>query len=320
MGPGYLGLEGIWKQDGHRIVIVNVYAPSGDHGAVDREEFNSFILDMELEDIQVVGRKFTWYRPNGMARSKLDRFLISNGWATAWPGSTQFILSRNVSDHCPILLKVANLEWGPKPFRSLDCWFQDKNFMEFVRKAWSEIHVQGTGALILKEKLKGLKGKLKQWHKDNFGNLQKQLSQVEASLDEIDKKADDRELQDAERTERVLLQEKFWSLAKRNESILRQQSRVKWMAEGDCNSKYFHSIVNWRRKQNMISGLKIAGAWVEDPQQVKEEVRNYFKDRFSEGGWRRPKMDSVVFNQITEADNDDLVKVFQESKIKEAVW
>ena len=52
-----------------------------------------------------VGRKFMWFRPNGAARSKLDKFLISPEWLAKWLGSTHHPLDRNFFDHCPILLR-----------------------------------------------------------------------------------------------------------------------------------------------------------------------------------------------------------------------
>jgi len=83
-------------------------------------EFNSWILDMALEDVRSVGRRFTWCRPNGSAMSRLDRFLLSDDWLVHWPHSTQFMLDRDYSDHCPILLKSKNIDWGPKPFKVMD--------------------------------------------------------------------------------------------------------------------------------------------------------------------------------------------------------
>ena len=40
------------------------------------------------------------------------------------------------------------------------------------------------------------------------------------------------------------------------ESLLKQQSRSKRL-QGDSNSKYFHIIINWRRRQNMIRGINV---------------------------------------------------------------
>ena len=41
------------------------------------KEFNDWIVDLEVEEMSCVGRKFTWYRPNGSAKSKLDRIFVS---------------------------------------------------------------------------------------------------------------------------------------------------------------------------------------------------------------------------------------------------
>nr|KYP76145.1 hypothetical protein KK1_020370 [Cajanus cajan] len=84
--------------------------------------------DMELENVPSLGMAFTWFRPNGTARSKLDRFLISKEWLTMRLGCSQHILERNTSDHCPILVKNYVVDKGPKMFWVLNCWLQDKNF------------------------------------------------------------------------------------------------------------------------------------------------------------------------------------------------
>ncbi len=39
--------------------------------------FNEFIEKSELVDIPLVGRKFTWYKPNGLVKSRIDRVLVS---------------------------------------------------------------------------------------------------------------------------------------------------------------------------------------------------------------------------------------------------
>jgi len=44
------------------------------------KEFNDWIAGVEVEDVPCVGRKFTWYRPNGTARSRLYRIFVSAEW------------------------------------------------------------------------------------------------------------------------------------------------------------------------------------------------------------------------------------------------
>ena len=96
------------------------------------KEFNDWINDLEVVEAPWLGRKFTWVRLNGTSRSKLDRFLLSPEWLDKWPASTQITLPRNFSEHCPLLLRSISVDWGPKPFRILDCWLSNKSFKETV--------------------------------------------------------------------------------------------------------------------------------------------------------------------------------------------
>lgn len=61
-------------------------------GRREMTKFNAFIEAMELGDLLLVGRKFTWYQPNGHSKSTLDRFLVSQEWWNLWSGSAQYVL------------------------------------------------------------------------------------------------------------------------------------------------------------------------------------------------------------------------------------
>ena len=110
-------------------------------------EFNKWIEELEVEEVPWVGKKFTWFRPNGTAKSKLDRVLVSPEWLSKWPGSFQSTLTRNFSNHCPVLLRSKNTDWGPKPFRLLDCWLSDKSFEKMVKDSWSSNLQSGWGVI-----------------------------------------------------------------------------------------------------------------------------------------------------------------------------
>lgn len=88
-------------------------------------------------------------------------------------------------------------------------------------------------------------------------------------------------LSNQERALRIELQDKLWELTKSNQSLLRRKLRDRWLMEGDNNTKYFHMMVNWRRKKNMLRGLRVGEAWVEEPVRVKEVVKNYFQENIS---------------------------------------
>ncbi|KAL2599989.1 hypothetical protein AAZX31_10G100300 [Glycine max] len=90
----------------------------------DISAFNQWISDMELQEIKSVGSNYTWIRPNGYVKSRLDRFLVSDQWLSLWPESCQHVLQRDFSDHCPTILQTNMMDWGPKPFRVFDWWLQ----------------------------------------------------------------------------------------------------------------------------------------------------------------------------------------------------
>ncbi|KHN42566.1 hypothetical protein glysoja_049526, partial [Glycine soja] len=210
---------------------VSAFLTETDNNSI--SEFNNWLADLEVDEVQCVGRIFTWYRPNGTAKSRLDRVFVSHDWLSLWPGSTYFILDRNFSNHCPILFKATNADWGPKPFRVLDCWLTDKSFQDLVKGTWRNTTVRGWGGYSLKEKIKRLKVTMKQWNKQNFGDTANRVQQLESALSSLEINSNDRQLTPSELVARKKLQKDLWIAAQAHESLLRQKARFKWLREGD---------------------------------------------------------------------------------------
>lgn len=160
-------------------------------GRREMDEFNSFISNNQLLEPPVAGKLFTWFRPNGQAASRLDRFLLSNDWASLWPSGVQRCLPRDFSDHCPVLYRISDLNWGPKPFKVLNCWFSDPRFVGFVTQEWGGLNFSGTGAFVFKEKLKRIKASLKTWNSDIFGDIQRNCKEVLENLQTLDAKLEE---------------------------------------------------------------------------------------------------------------------------------
>jgi len=90
--------------------------------------FNSLLGDMELENLKVLGRRFTWYHPNGRSMSRIDRMLISKERDQVWGENVICAFPRDISGHCPLVLKNGGWNWGPSPFRFINFWLQDSDF------------------------------------------------------------------------------------------------------------------------------------------------------------------------------------------------
>ncbi|CAK8534971.1 unnamed protein product [Lathyrus sativus] len=72
---------------------------------------------MKLVDLSVVGNRFTWFSFNGRCKTRLDRFLISEGLLKEWKLDVKYVGDRDISGHRPIWVKSSNSNWGPKLFK-----------------------------------------------------------------------------------------------------------------------------------------------------------------------------------------------------------
>ena len=141
---------------------------------------------------------------------------------------------RRGASKAAFLLRSNNVDWGPKPFRILNCWLTDKSFREVVNQCWNSVQVLGWGAYVLKEKIKRLKCRLKIWNKEEYGDSFKKVQNLEEELNKLEEDTLHRQMTDLEICKRKQLQEDLWVAAQAHESLLRQKSRSRWLKEGDC--------------------------------------------------------------------------------------
>jgi hypothetical protein len=118
---------------------------------------------------------------------------------------------------------------------------------------------------VLKEKLKGLKVVLREWHKKEYGGSEAKIKELVVDIKDLDVKG---ELVGLSTQEVDSRKEKFvlmWKLLRNREALLFQRSRSKWASEGDANTKFFHHCIKTRAKRNFISAIRVEEEWVESP-------------------------------------------------------
>ena len=93
--------------------------------------------------------------------SRLNRFLVSENWEIHFNGMVQYILSRPVSNHFPILLDEGGLRRGPTPFRFKNMWLKEEGVDNLLKRWWQGFNFNGSFNFILAKKLKALKSNLK---------------------------------------------------------------------------------------------------------------------------------------------------------------
>lgn len=76
-------------------------------------------------------------------------------------------------------------------------------------------------------------------------------------------------------TQETLLSE----LSKVEESFIKQTSRVKWLNEGDQNTKYFHRVVKGRQSKLKIVAIQNEeGSTLTDEKSIILEFRRFYED------------------------------------------
>lgn len=107
------------------------------------QDFNNFVDQLEMMNLPMLGRNFTWCNSlDGDRWSRIDRFLLDPIWVEKFRFKL-WGLPRLVSDHCPLLLMENERNWGPRPFRFLNAWTLHPSFMTIVQKSWLDSQVQG---------------------------------------------------------------------------------------------------------------------------------------------------------------------------------
>lgn len=122
--------------------------------------------------------------------------------------------------------------------------------MKVIKSAW--IKAEG---LPFSEKLRTIKEDLKQWNIHEYGAIDINIKQLEEKISHFDGIANNRFLNSLKLQERKEAQLDLWTWLKRRESYWAQNSRVKWIKEGDRNTKFFHTFASIRRRKNLFERL-----------------------------------------------------------------
>ncbi|GAU48893.1 hypothetical protein TSUD_98840 [Trifolium subterraneum] len=170
----------------------------GGSRSLDHIPFNRFIVENNLIDLPLSGRKFTWFKRDGLSMSRLDKFLLSEEWCLVWPNCKQTAILRGLSDHCSLVLSANEEDWEPRPSRMLKCWRDVPRYQVFVKDKWKSLQVDGWGGYVLKEKLRMIKATLKDWHMTHTQNLPSRIESLKNRLSTLDQKGEEEVLSEAE--------------------------------------------------------------------------------------------------------------------------
>jgi hypothetical protein len=139
-------------------------------------------------------------------------------------------------------------------------------------------------------------------------------------LSALDAKGAEEDLSEAELEDLHGITSNIHTLSRLNVSICWQQSRSKWLKEGDANSKYFHSVLASRRRGNAISSIQVDGVSLEGVHPIRQAVFSHFESHFKARRVDRPGVDNLPFKRLNLVEGESLTSPFLEAEVKAAIW
>lgn len=197
--------------------------------------------------------------------------------------------------------------------------------MDNIKIWWQEGQVQGSKIFCFVSKLKMVKEKILKWNKAQFNNIFKEKLDTEEKLEKLNKEVIIKGMNN-----KTYLQEKKYLLKQeeilaKEEVFWKQKSREKWLAEGDHNTKYFHTSALQHKATNNISKIKdIQGNSIDNPIEIIGIFVDYFKDILnnyeSSNQVTQGEMLKAIPKVITIEDNKSLNKPFSLQEIKTTLF
>ena len=221
--------------------------------------FNAIIESLDLREIILSGRQFTWTnRRDTPTYEKLDRILASVEWEQKFPLVSVRALTRSGSDHTPLLIDSGvKAHLGNKSQFSFELyWLRHEGFYDMIAKEWNSVNDGRNPMEQWQNKIRHLRRFLKGWAKNLSGKYKKEKERLLSIIDDLDLKAENGPLSIHERGMLRDANERITNLRRDEETKWAQRAKVKHIQEGGNNMKYFHLIANGKHRNKNIFQLE----------------------------------------------------------------
>ncbi|GJX06151.1 RNA-directed DNA polymerase, eukaryota, reverse transcriptase zinc-binding domain protein [Tanacetum coccineum] len=267
-------------------------------------DWNECMEKIEVEDLNCSGIHFTWVQsrqdPSSGILKKIDRVLGNTEFMSKFINSHVVFLPHLTSDHSPAILYLPKIMRNKKKAFRFSNFVADKpEFLNVVQEKWI-IDIEGCHMFKLVKKLKALKVHLKKlsW---KYGNIYENVVKGKEKLQEIQGRIDKEPHNSAlKQMEAEILRD--YNIARQDEEkMFFQRAKIKWLSDGDKNSKYFHTVLKGRAHKSKI-----------------EVVKNENGDKFE--GIHSINMDNLKSKTICDKDAEEMIRRISDKEIKEALY
>jgi hypothetical protein len=157
-------------------------------------------------------------------------------------------------------------------------WLKLEGFDDAVKEAWTCDQEISDPFKRLDALFRNAAESLQAWGQKKTGNIKLQLGMANSLIFHLDAAQERRALSAGERWLRSTLKQVVLGLASLERTMARQRSRVRWLREGDVNTKLFHSVANGRRIKNFIPSLRVGDEIITEQDRKVEAFSDAYGD------------------------------------------
>jgi hypothetical protein len=231
-----------------------------------------------LNDLGFSGPKFTWsnrQRAEDHVKVRLDRAVANEAFSNYFDDCQVENVITTTSDHLAIYITLAKLSDNVKHapvshgFRFEAAWLRAADYKEVMEKAWTECDNGDRSLQATWSTLQKVAGSLKAWSRDSFGHIRNKIQNLERRLKHL-------RMENGSSVDTGFVEKELCELFERVETMARQRSRIRWLREGDANSKLFHVTANGRHTRN-FPAIRSGRRW----SRIKQGKWRFSRSRFS---------------------------------------
>ncbi|CAD5330494.1 unnamed protein product [Arabidopsis thaliana] len=265
------------------------------------EDFQGCLRDNQLSDLPTRGVFFTWsnHQQDNPIIRKLDRALANDEWFSSFPSALAVFDPPGVSDHASCIVMIDNQpEPSKKCFKYFSFLSSHPTYLAALAVAWEENTMVGSDMFTLRQQLKQAKLCCRKLNRLRFSNIQQRTAQALSRLEEIQVDLLTVPSDSLFRQEHVA--RKQWDFfAAALESFFRQKSRIRWLHEGDANTRFFHKAVIAHQANNLIKFLRGEDdSRVENVDQIKGMLVAYYSHLLGSPSENVTPFPAVQANQV----------------------
>ncbi|XP_026436380.1 uncharacterized protein LOC113334256 [Papaver somniferum] len=288
-------------------------------------DFLHFLNECNLIQSPSTGQQYTWSNcQQGTKRilCVLDKAVFNSLWLQKYGDWGYKVGLRIISDHAPLLCGCASIP-RPKnvPWKFQKMWIDHPLFLSEVKKVWTE-NIIGDPSFIFLQKLKNLKKVLSEWNWSIFGNINTKIKEAEVKVQKAMELSDQNPLNEDLLANLVAAQNEYATREVQANTLMRLESRAKWIKDGSANTAYFHARMKIRQARNTISELEDAdGNIISDQSQIANILVKHFQQKFeAQNVDVSEELLDVIPSVITNEDQEMLDSIPTTEEIKKIVF